>query len=72
MNPEVYHFMRHSGASRSIKDLQVFKPSEYSNISLSLYLRGYLYALSDLVQFVQFKKPEKHPWRSDTFSKVAG
>ena len=28
--------------------------------------------LSDLVPFVQFKKREKHPWRSVTFSKVAG
>ena len=25
-----------------------------------------------LVTFVQFKKREKHPWRSVTFSKVAG
>ena len=29
-------------------------------------------ALRDLVPFVQFKKREKHPWRSDNFSKVAG
>ena len=29
-------------------------------------------ALRDLVPFAQFKKPEKHPWRSVTFSKVAG
>ena len=29
-------------------------------------------ALRDLVPFVQFKKREKHPWRSITFSKVAG
>ena len=29
-------------------------------------------ALGDLVSFVQFKKREKHPWRSITFSKVAG
>ena len=29
-------------------------------------------ALRDLVAFVQFKKHEKHPWRSVTFSKVAG
>ena len=29
-------------------------------------------ALRDLVSFVQFKKREKHPWRSVTFSKVAG
>ena len=29
-------------------------------------------ALHDLVAFVQFKKGEKHPWRSVNFSKVAG
>ena len=29
-------------------------------------------ALRDLVPFVQFKKHEKHPWRSVNFSKVAG
>ena len=29
-------------------------------------------ALHDLVPFVQFKKREEHPWRSVTFSKVAG
>ena len=29
-------------------------------------------ALRDLVPFAQFKKREKHPRRSDTFSKVAG
>ena len=29
-------------------------------------------ALRDLVPFVQLKKHEKHPWRSVTFSKVAG
>ena len=29
-------------------------------------------ALRDLVPFVQFKKREKHPWRSATFSKVVG
>ena len=28
--------------------------------------------LCDLVQFVQFKKREKHRWKSVTFSKVAG
>ena len=27
--------------------------------------------LRDLVPFVQFKKREKHPWRSVNFSKVA-
>ena len=29
-------------------------------------------ALRDLISFVQFKKREKHPWRSVNFSKVAG
>ena len=28
-------------------------------------------ALRNLVPFVQFKKREKHPWRSDTLAKVA-
>ena len=28
--------------------------------------------LLDLVPFVQFEKREKHPWRSVTFSKIAG
>ena len=28
--------------------------------------------LRDLVPFAQFKKREKHPWRSVTFNKVAG
>ena len=29
-------------------------------------------ALRDLESFAQFKKRNKHPWRSATFSKVAG
>ena len=29
-------------------------------------------AMRDLVPFVQFKKREKHPWISVTFSKIAG
>ena len=29
-------------------------------------------ALRDLVPLVQFKKREKHPWKSVTFSKIAG
>ena len=32
----------------------------------------YCDALRDLVPFVQFKKLEKHQWRSVPFSKVAG
>ena len=29
-------------------------------------------ALCDLVAFVQYKKRDKHPWRSVNYSKVAG
>ena len=29
-------------------------------------------ALRDLVPFVQFKKRDKHPWKSVNFNKVAG
>ena len=28
--------------------------------------------LRDFISFLQFKKREKHPWRSVTFSKIAG
>ena len=38
-------------------------------INMALYICD---ALSDLVPFIQFKKREKHPWRSATFIKVAG
>ena len=38
---------------------------------MSLYLHQICGALRDLVPFVQFKKREKHPWRSVNFSKVA-
>ena len=31
-----------------------------------------MWCMCDLVPFVQFKKHEKHPWRSVNFSKVAG
>ena len=40
-----------------------------STIVATLYICD---ALRDLVPFVQFKKREKHPWRSVNFNKVAG
>ena len=43
----------------------LFSPGE----ELQTYICG---ALRDLVPFVQFKKREKHSWRSVSFSKVAG
>ena len=39
------------------------------NFSLKLLSCG---ALRDLVPFVQFKRREKHPWTSVTFSNAAG
>ena len=38
-------------------------------ISIPLYKCDVLH---DLTPFVQFKKRKKHPWRSETFSKVPG
>ena len=38
---------------------------------LALGLEYICDALRDLLPFIQFKKREKHPWRSFTFSKVA-
>ena len=35
-------------------------------------LMRYMDSLRDLVPFVQFKKREKHPWRSVTLTKFAG
>ena len=43
--------------------------TEYELVGLSYTICG---ALPDLVPFVQFKKCEKHPWRSVNFSNVAG
>ena len=48
----------------------------FGNVALvtALFLKkDYIYGtLCDLVPFAQFKKREKHPWRSVAFSKVAG
>ena len=32
----------------------------------------YMWCFAGFVPFLKFKKREKHPWKSDTFSKVAG
>ena len=48
-----------------------FSPSD-SQVKPSVKSTYKCDVLRDLVPFVQFKKREKHPWRSLTFSKVAG
>ena len=42
------------------------------DLLIYLFNRPSCDALHVLVSFVQFKKREKHPWRSVTFSKVGG
>ena len=42
------------------------------SITVAITPANILDELDDLIPFVQFKKREKHPWRSVTFSKVAG
>ena len=46
--------------------------NEITSKDMSLKLFGICGALHDLVPFLQFKKREKHPWRSVNFCKVAG
>ena len=53
----------------SIKILSSFYLYEKKLFSIRLIICDDLH---DLIPFVQFKKREKHPWWSVTFSKVAG
>ena len=51
------------------RNINVLEQANILKFSKLDYICG---ALRDLVQFIQFKKREKHPWRSVNFSKVAG
>ena len=54
--------------------------SAFPSVTVKYLVMGYhfsqgydiIYVLRDLVTFVLFKKHEKHPWRSVTFSKLDG
>ena len=48
----------------------ILKVLKSNHCALKLTKLVYSDALRDLVSCVQFKKHEKHPWRSVTFSKV--
>ena len=48
------------------------KPYFPASKSLTKWCEVICDALHDFVPFAQFKKREKHPWRSVTFSKFAG
>ena len=43
-----------------------------NSFAIKQFIQAICDALRDLVPFAQFKKREKHPWRSDNFSKVVG
>ena len=58
--------------ARKLKLMEVQTPSPLRTIYAQRTIGLDSDALRDLVPFVQFKKREKHPWRSVTFSKVAG
>ena len=51
---------------------KVFSLLQIFMIVLVIWISVICGALRDLVAFVQFKNHEKHPWRSVTFSKIAG
>ena len=55
-----------------LKLMEVHTPSPLRTIYAQRTIGLDSDVLRDLVPFVQFKKREKHPWRSVTFSKVAG
>ena len=59
------HFFAYYFEIERIWVMQFFTNVKYALIAICGELR-------DLVAFVQFKKREKHPWRSVNFSKVAG
>ena len=55
----------HKIANNSSNCLKLFlQKAQYSGFKCG--------ALRDLISFVQFKKREKHPWRTVNFSKLAG
>ena len=55
---------------KELKKLRIlYKDAKHAlDSQVSMYICD---ALRDLAQFVQFKKHEKYPWRSVTFSKSA-
>ena len=58
--------------ARKLKLIEVHTPSPLWTIYAQRTIGLDSDVLRDLVPFAQFKKHEKHPWRSVTFSKVAG
>ena len=71
--PKTSAFLVQISLRRLYAEGTVIIPQHLSRTKLVKFVSKDIYdALRDLVSFVQFKKREKHPWRSVTFSKVAG
>ena len=66
-NAFIHRQVSHNIIVWSIKLFLFFKNEPNLNL-----LRMTCDALRDFVQFVQFKKREKHPWKSVNFSKLGG
>ena len=64
--------------SRYLSDISLMKSQSIKKYVIHIFdrcqsmIKIHCDALRNLVPFVQFKKHEKHQWRSITFSKVAG
>ena len=65
--PFVWCFIWYNGNKLSQSSTTV--RTQHALKTKSLFICDTLY---DLVPFVQFKKHEKHSWRSNTFTKIAG
>ena len=71
--PKISAFLVQISLRRLYAEGTVIIPQHLSRTKLVKFVsKDICDALRDLVSFVQFKKREKHPWRSVTFSKVAG
>ena len=67
---DIFHLFRtlQKRIENSVKHVRELMGKSHS----LFFLQKLHLTLRDLVPFVQFKKREKHPWRSVNFSKVAG
>ena len=76
-NTDTFHVVRLCKTYHDPKFMKTESSIQQNSILEKIQIRENPYfdifeALRDMVTFVQFKKREKHPWRSVNFSKVAG
>ena len=68
----MFEILSHDLAHYDIYVLNLGYPNNSGNEKPNNFVCYLSDVLRHLVPFVQFKKREKHPWRSVPFSKVAG